>query len=189
MAPKGLACLSMLVVLAGGGAAAAFAHERDPQQYEAKTLTVRGLVDNAVTLDLEALRGLPATTLDDVPMRCAADRVKGEPSAYRGVLLRDLLAHAAIDIEEHHSRNRTYVALAATDNYAVVYSWHELFNSEVGDGVLVIYEQDGAPLPPQEGRFAAISANDRFTCARHVKWLTDIEVLRHEPAQPWQAGQ
>jgi hypothetical protein len=125
-----------------------------------------------------ALSALPQTELKDVPMRCSPEREKGTPSAYGGVLLRDLLNQAAIDVEEHHSRNRTYVAVSASDDYSVVFSWHELFNSATGDGVLVVLRKNGQPLG-EDGRIGLISARDTFTCGRHVKWLNRIEVLRY----------
>jgi hypothetical protein len=111
-------------------------------------------------------------------MRCSPEREKGTPSTYGGVLLRDLLDHAAIDVEEHHSRNRTYVAVSAGDGYSVVFSWHELFNGPTGEGVLVVLRKNQKPLE-EDGRIGLISARDSFTCGRHVKWLNRIEVLRY----------
>lgn len=60
----------------------------------------------------------------------------------------------------------------------MVFSWSELFNSAVGDQVLVIFESDGKPLRDDEGRIALISAADLRTGPRHVKWLQDIEVRK-----------
>ena len=49
----------------------------------------------------------------------------------------------------------------ASGEYAVVFSWAELFVSPVGDSVLVVYERDGAPIPDDEGRIALIAVTDR----------------------------
>ena len=70
------------------------------------------------------------------------------------------------------------VLAIASDGYTVVFSWSEIFNSPVGDGILVFFEKDGVPLGDDEGRIALISAKDIRTGPRHVKWLQSIEVRK-----------
>ncbi|MBK7252189.1 MAG: hypothetical protein IPI06_15355 [Gammaproteobacteria bacterium] len=70
------------------------------------------------------------------------------------------------------------VVATASDGYKAVFSWSELFNSPVGEGVLVFFEKDGMPLADDEGRIALISAKDLRTGPRHVKWLQGIEVRK-----------
>jgi hypothetical protein len=60
----------------------------------------------------------------------------------------------------------------------VVFTWSEVFNTEVGDGVLVYFEKDGRPLTEAEGRIAMLSAKDIHRGARHVRWLKSIEVRK-----------
>jgi hypothetical protein len=45
-----------------------------------------------------------------------------------------------------------------------------------GDGALVIYERDGAPLADDEGKIALVSLKDTRPGPRHVKWLQSIEL-------------
>jgi len=70
------------------------------------------------------------------------------------------------------------VIASATDGYKVVFSWSEIFNSPVGEGVIVFFEKDGKPLADDEGRIALISSRDLRTGPRHVKWLSGIEVRK-----------
>lgn len=156
------------------------AHEKDPAKYITDSIIVEGRVEKPVTLSVDDLAGLPQTEIQSVPMRCGPDREKGQPSDYSGVLLRDLLEYAGIDVEEHHSRNRTWIAAVASDDYAVVFSWHEIFNSYIGDGALVVIEENGRPLE-EDGRIGMISAKDNYTCGRHVKWLQRIDIQRYKP--------
>jgi DMSO/TMAO reductase YedYZ molybdopterin-dependent catalytic subunit len=166
------AVLAAAVALTAPGTA----HERDSARYVTHSLAVAGKVREAQTLDLEALAALPRTEIPDVPMRCSPERDKGT-STWGGVLLRDLLDRVGVDTDEHHSRNYTYIVATASDGYKVVFSWHEIFNSPVGDGVLVTLDRDGRPLE-EDGRIGLMSTRDTFTCGRHVKWLERIEVLR-----------
>ncbi len=62
------------------------------------------------------------------------------------------------------------------DSYCVTFSWPELVNTEVGAGVLVIFERDGQALGDGEGRISLVSARDINAGPRHVKWLSRIEL-------------
>ncbi len=111
-------------------------------------------------------------------MRCAPNRTKYIAKSYRGVLLRDLLTRAHLRVTEKHETNRAYIVARAADGYVALFSWHEIFNTEVGDHVLVYYERDGLPLTEDSGLIALISDSDQLNCARHVKWLSSVKVAK-----------
>ena len=70
------------------------------------------------------------------------------------------------------------IIATASDGYKVVFSWSEVFNSPLGEGVIVFFEKDGVPLADDEGRIAMVSTKDIRTGPRHVKWLQAIEVRK-----------
>ena len=94
------------------------------------------------------------------------------------MLLRDVLTAAKPVEKARHDLRRSIVVVTATDGYQAVFSWAELFLSPIGDGALVIFERDGAPLPASEGPLALISLRDTQPGPRHVKWLAKIEIRR-----------
>ena len=94
------------------------------------------------------------------------------------MLLRDILEKAVIKAPAHNDVKKMAVVATASDGYKVVFSWSELFNSPLGDGVIVFFEKDGQPLADDEGRIALISGKDIRTGPRHVKWLQSIEVRK-----------
>ena len=108
----------------------------------------------------------------------AKRRGLAEAGGYGGILLPELLKEAAIKEDERHALRRTYVVAIATDGYQAVFSWGELFNTPVGQGVLVAFERDAQPLRDGEGRIALVSTADNRVGVRHVKWLTRIDVRR-----------
>ena len=73
---------------------------------------------------------------------------------------------------------KTIVVATASDGYKAVFSWAELFNTAIGDGVLIVYERDGKPLGDDEGRIALVSLKDTRPGPRHVKWLATVDVIR-----------
>jgi len=96
---------------------------------------------------------------------------------YRGVLLRELLDAAGVQKLDRYALRHSGVAARATDHYAVLFSWGELYNARAGDSVLVVTTVDGKPLPASEGPYALRSLADTRPGPRHVKWLNRIEVF------------
>jgi DMSO/TMAO reductase YedYZ molybdopterin-dependent catalytic subunit len=127
---------------------------------------VTGLVKRTLSLSVEDLRAL------------AQRRGKAEAGGYGGIRLIDLLEEADIRQDDRHALRRTYVVAVATDGYQAVFSWGELFNTPVGQGVMVAFERDALPLRDGEGRIALVSTADNRIGVRHVKWLTKIDVRR-----------
>jgi DMSO/TMAO reductase YedYZ molybdopterin-dependent catalytic subunit len=140
-------------------------------------IAVRGSVEHELTLTVDDLKRFPVQRVDDV--RCGAP---GAPAGaevlrrYTGCLLRDVLDRAG-PVEKHRfDMRRSIIIATASDGYRAVFSWAELYLSPMGDGVLVVYERDGAPLSDDEGRIALISLKDSRPGPRHVKWLQAIEL-------------
>lgn len=96
---------------------------------------------------------------------------------YQGVPLKELLDHAGLKPDRREIR-KTVVLLAAKDGYQASFFWSELYNSSLGDGVIVVLRQDNVDLLEVEGFLPALrSFQDLRSGPRHVRWLTQIEVL------------
>lgn len=95
---------------------------------------------------------------------------------YQGVPLRELLDQAALSLDRHAVR-RAMVLLTARDGYRVGFSWGELYNSSLGDGVILVRTQDGRDLIEADGLPALRSLYDTRSGPRHVRWLERVEVL------------
>jgi DMSO/TMAO reductase YedYZ molybdopterin-dependent catalytic subunit len=143
------------------------------------TLTVKGSVERALTLSVEDLKRLPVQRIDDVrSVRDATGAATSSETArhYVGCLLRDVLEQAKPLERKRLDFRKSVVIATASDGYRVVFSWAELYLSPIGDGALVVYERDGAPLADNEGRIALVSLKDTRPGPRHVKWLQSIEL-------------
>jgi len=156
------------------GQAAAAAPKPDPERMS-HSVTVSGRVEQALDLSVQDLKGFAPRAEIALPPRPG---VNAKSAILRGVLLKDLLDKAAAIKQDHNDLKKTVVVAEATDGYAVVFSWSEIFNTAVGAGVIVFIERDGKPLDGGEGWIALISAYDTRTGPRHVKWLKAIEVRK-----------
>lgn len=154
------------------GAVSAHAHDSAPPATPAARLAVSGVVEQTLSLSAEELRQFPADQM--VELRLPSR--DGGTSVLKGVRLRAVLERAKIRAADHNTVKKLAIIAAASDGYKVVFSWNELFNAELGESALVLFERDGKPLAPAEGPLALISGKDLRTGPRHVKWLQSIEV-------------
>ena len=170
----------ILAVLLALGPVLAWAHVTgaDPATMVTQTLTVGGRVKIGLTLSPQALKAFPV----QAPPEIAVKGRKGETlrvlKGYSGVKLTDLLDKATLVAPDPNDLKKTIVVAIASDDYKAVFSWNELYNTSVGDGVLVLYAKEGKPLADDEGRIALISINDIGTGPRHVRWLKAVEVRK-----------
>ena len=140
---------------------------------------VTGALKSALTLTVDDLRAFPAEQIASVTVPQRADG-KDTPSVERGVRLTAVLERAGLASGEPNDWKHTIVLATASDGYRVVFSWPELFNSDAGSAVLVVFERDGQPLADREGRIALVAGRDQRTGPRSVRWLArlDVRVLK-----------
>lgn len=169
-------CILLLVVTLGGGA---FAHKvDDPAKYVTTSITVSGMVRNQLTLSVEDLKQFPQQQMSMVPIVNHEGKANTTLKNIKGILLRDILEKSAVKTVDHGDVKKMAIIATASDGYVAVYSWSEIFNSPIGDGVIVFFENDGKALDDSNGRIAMVSAKDTRTGFRHVRWLKSLEVRK-----------
>lgn len=151
----------------------------DPR-YMTYELFVSGLVGKPLHLRVEDLQQMEIFEVKNLAMLCGSGKEKGVVESYRGVLLRHILDSADIILKEHYSTNQIYIVLQSSEEYRAIFSWHEIYNTAVGEQAIVIFEKDGKPLDEREGAIAFISAGDYRPGPRRMRYLQRIEV--HEIA-------
>jgi DMSO/TMAO reductase YedYZ molybdopterin-dependent catalytic subunit len=138
------------------------------------SVAVSGSVKKPLALSVDDLKAFPADQVATVAVHGRPGA--SEPSSsVRGVKLTAVLDRAGLAEAGHDDWKRTVVVASGTDGYRVVFSWPELYETTVGDEVVVVLERDGRPLGDGDGHIALASPADRRP-ARNVKWLNRIEV-------------
>lgn len=141
-------------------------------------LAVGGAVEQSLNLTLDDLRKFPSQQIAEITITRQSGADAGKLQNVKGVRLRDIIDQAKIVTHDHNDVKKMVIVASASDGYKAVFSWNELFNSSIGDGVIVYFEKNGKPLGDDEGRIALISSQDTRTGPRHVKWLQSIEVKK-----------
>jgi DMSO/TMAO reductase YedYZ molybdopterin-dependent catalytic subunit len=140
-------------------------------------LAVTGAVVRPLALSVDELRSFACAHADGFDLRCyTSGRFIRQVGNYQGVLLKELIDKAGLRNEKAGDFKRTVFIAVAHDGYAVTFSWHELFNTPVGERVLVAYECDGQPLSVDDGAPILFSGGDIVPAPRHVKRLARIIV-------------
>lgn len=126
------------------------------------------------TFSLDQAGQYAATGIDSIVIYNHLMQRKRSIKNIKGILLKDIIEKAAIDISSPKLLSEIFVTCVASDNYKVVFSWNELFNTEIGKHVMVITAADGKPAKDGEDRIAIISTMDQATGRRFVKSLAKV---------------
>lgn len=147
-----------------------------PTAEPAVLLTVQGAVQQRLALDREALSKLSWREFTEVRQLGQASVAEQVTVRYQGVTLREILDQALLAPDRRDVR-RAVVVLTAKDGYQTVFSWGELYNSRLGEGVILVRSQDDRDLLQHDGGPSLRSLYDIRSGPRHVRWLQKIEVL------------
>lgn len=139
-------------------------------------LQVGGMVQQRLQLSGPDLRALPLKDYTEKRSVIVDGREVTQTLLMRGIPLRALLDQAGL-ASDRHSVRRAYVLLTAQDGYQTTFSWGELYNSRLGDDVLVLLQQGEDDLLARDGLPSLRSLQDLRPGPRHVRWLTSVEVL------------
>ncbi len=140
-------------------------------------LELTGLVDNPMSLTYDDLKSaLPVE--EYVTLECIGNVVGGDligNARWKGVRLSALLEEARLvpDVVD--------VTFEAADGFTNAVSRGRAMSGDV----LVVYEMNGQPLPPEHG-FPARIVVPGFYGYKSVKWLTKIEPVDHDFMGYWE---
>ncbi len=137
------------------------------QQTAVKEVQVGGLAGRPYTLNLETLKTFPVA------------RMERDGSEWKGVLLRDLIDKAEVELPYKKARGEYYVLVSAGDGYKVIFAWNELYSGPAGNNTWLFFEKDGKPIE-DTGRFVLHCTSDLVQGPRHVKWVNEILIKRDQ---------
>ena len=137
-----------------------------------------GKVKKSLTVALADLSAYKTHLIDSIVITNHLGERRSSLKKVKAVLLKDILDKVEIDAENHKVLSEYYLVCIASDNYKVVFSCNEIFNSDVGKSVYIITGQDGSWAYVLENRIALVSPKDQMTGRRYVKGLQKIVIER-----------
>ena len=143
-----------------------------------ENFTIEGKVKKSLTVSLADLSAYKSHSIDSIVITNHLGERRSSLKKVKAVLLKDILDKVEIDAENHKVLSEYYLVCVASDNYKVVFSWNEIFNSDVGKSVYIITGQDGNWAYVLYNRIALVSSKDQMTGRRYVKGLQKIVIER-----------
>ena len=143
-----------------------------------ENFSVEGKIKKSLTLTLADLSTYKSYSIDSIVITNHLGERRSSLKKVKAVLLKDIFDKVEIDAENHKMLSEYYLVCIASDNYKIVFSWNEIFNSDTGKSVYIITAQDGKPATTVDNRIALVSSKDQMTGRRYVKGLQKIVIER-----------
>jgi hypothetical protein len=138
--------------------------------------TIEGKVKNNISFSLDQGSQYTSTSVDSVVIYNHLMQKRRTIKGIKGILLRDIIDKAVIDIASPKLLSEVYITCIGSDGYKVVFSWNELYNTDIGKHVLVITAADGKPASGGKDKIAIIATADQATGRRFVKGLARVVI-------------
>jgi len=139
---------------------------------------VTGLVKKELVFSLADIEKYTSNSIADVTITNHMGEPRGTATKLTGILVKDILKDLELQEQSPKLFSEFYLVFVAADNYKVVYSWNEIFNSPTGDNLYLITSRDGKSLKEMEERILILTPTDFKTGRRHIKGLSKIIVER-----------
>jgi hypothetical protein len=143
-----------------------------------ENFTIEGKVKKSLAVSLTDLSSYRSYSIDSIVITNHLGERRSTLKNVKGVLLKDILNKIEIDAETPKVLSEYYFVCIASDNYKVVFSWNEIFNSATGKSVYLLTGHDGKPASALDNRIALVSPKDEMTGRRYVKGLQKIVIER-----------
>ena len=139
---------------------------------------IKGKLKNEVTISLAELNSMVAVPIGNIKVTNHKGDVKEEIKNVYGVSFKNILSKAILPFEKPKELSSFYFVCIATDSHQVVFSWNEIFNTDVGNNVYLITEKNGIKLKDIPERILLLSKSDSLSGRRYLKNLKEVRVER-----------
>lgn len=140
--------------------------------------SIEGKIKHPIAFSIDDLDTFRTKDLPDVVITNHLGEKKHTLTQLKGILLKDLLSKAELDAENPKVLSAYYYIFVATDNYKIVFSWNEIFNTETGNNIYIIMEEGGKKIKDINGRISIVTLTDFKTGRRHMSNIDKIIVER-----------
>jgi len=145
-----------------------------------ESFTVKGKVKAEATFNLTQLDNFAKKPIADKIIYNHKGEVKDTVKNMKGVLLTHILSKIEYQYDKPRELSEFYFVCTASDGYKVVFSWNEIYNTEIGNNLYIITEMEGKKQKDMEQKILLFATSDFKSGRRYVKGLETIEVRRAE---------
>jgi len=128
---------------------------------------------------LADLQLYPTIKLNDINTSCSP-RKEEKAKSVKVVLLKNILDSVVFQYKRPRMLNQYYFLFVASDDYKIVFSFNEIYNTEIGNNLYIVIEMDGKKIQEMDNRILLLSTKDIKGGARNIKSLSKIVVCSAE---------
>lgn len=140
-----------------------------------KEFKITGKVKAEKTITLSDLKNYKGIELQDINVSCSP-RKEDKAKAVKAVLVKSILDSVAFDYEYSRLLGQYYFLFVASDGYKIVFSFNEVYNTEIGNNLYIVTEIDGKDASESTNKVLLLSTKDIKSGSRNVRWLSKIVV-------------
>jgi len=107
------------------------------------SIRIFGMIDSIFTVSFEEIARNDKSDLENFKVTNHRGEFKKEYKNVKGVKLLKILEKIKIGVGKPRELSEYYLIFKASDGYAVVFSWNEIFNTEIGQSLYIVTEVDG----------------------------------------------
>lgn len=142
--------------------------------------SITGPLEKPIVITLADLKKYPDQEIGTVKITNHRGEYKKTYEGLRGIPIRTLLDLAPISTEKPKDMSTYYFVFRATDGYCNVYSWNELYNTDIGNHVYILTTDGTHELAAMPERILVLCTADIQTGRRLLKGLASIEIKKAE---------
>ena len=142
------------------------------------SFTITGNVKTEGKFTLAQLDSFPKQILKDHVIYNHKGEIKDTLKNVQGILLKNVLATTEYRYQKPKELNEFYFVFVASDGYKVVFSWNEIYNTDIGNHLYIITALSGKTLAAIDQRIMVLATTDLISGRRFIKGLQKIEVKR-----------
>ncbi|HEU0228612.1 MAG TPA: hypothetical protein VFQ86_12800 [Arachidicoccus soli] len=139
---------------------------------------IEGAVNKPIKVSIKDLATYPEVYIDSMPITNHLRQWRHTLLNVKCVSLKSILDKVIIDASSPKDLSRYYLEFIASDNYTIVFSWNEIFNSPTGKHIFLLMEKDARKINEQSDRISMIVSTDFATGRRYLKGLKYIIIKK-----------
>jgi hypothetical protein len=165
--------MKKLLLLLSFCTSVAFAQETVKQTSQ---FSIAGKVKKGSVITMDSLKQYTIQTIGDIKVTDHTGGFKHQDDMLKGILIKDVLSHTQFDVSSPKLLSTLYFVFVGADGYKVVYSWNELYNTEVGNHVYILMEKNGIKAADMKESLQMTSMMDMKTGRRYLHNLDKVIV-------------
>ncbi len=147
--------------------------------FSTDVLIITGKVKKEKTFSLDQIRANRTVLLGEVNISCSPKQ-KEDAKGVKAIMVKDLIDSVKFDYPSGKMLNQFYFKFEASDGYAVVFSFNEIYNTETGKQLYIVTGKDGIDIANMDNRILMLSNSDLKPGSRNLKGLKRIVVCQAE---------